>query len=84
MKNKVYKTIQSLSDAFNSGELDKSKFFLMLDKSGNAVSLSMSYDNDLTDIQNEKAEAEAPKSKIEYATPLEQALTILGIPWKWS
>ncbi len=85
MAGAKYTTIAEVAKAFQSGELDRSTQSLLLDKGGMQVSLTYTYSDTLSEEENEKKWDESHRLvAIEYAEPLEQALTALGIPWQWA
>ena len=78
---KKYKTYKELSDAFKSGELDKSKYFLMLDKVGTENSLAYIWDDNISDVENDRLSDEA--WGLFDCPEIEEAFTALEIPWEW-
>ena len=82
-KKPKYTTIAQLAEAFKSGELDKDKHYLMLDKGGMDVSLSVVNEWGDDDKYERESDKVGALCEIEYGEPIEQALTALGIPWEW-
>lgn len=69
-----YTTLTQLHAAFQSGELDREVYYLVLDKSGNDITLQSrdDPDKDCSTIFNH-----------EYGTPLVELFSLLGIDAEW-
>lgn len=83
MSEPKYKTYAELSAAFKSGELDKSKYYIMLDKSGTENSFCHRYDPNLSDEENDLADE---KCRQIFQTPedeVEALFEALKIPAEW-
>ncbi len=78
---KKYKTYKELSDAFKSGELDRNKCFLMLDKGGSENSLSYRWDDNLSDRVNDALMDDV--RDLFDCPEIEDVFTALEIPWEW-
>jgi hypothetical protein len=78
---KKYNTYRELADAFKSGELDSTKYFLMLDKGGTENALCYKWDNNLSDEENDENQDKA--YGLFDCPEIEDAFTALEIPWEW-
>lgn len=79
---KKYKSYKELSEAFKSGELDKNKYFLMLDKSGLENTLCWRHNPNLTDAENDKMQDKA-SDMWRQDPPIEELFEIASIPCEW-
>ena len=76
-----YTTYKELADAFKSGELDRNKYFLMLDKGGTENTLCCMCDENATDEEIDRMYDEA---RYLFRCPeLEDVFNALEIPWEW-
>lgn len=83
MSNPKYKTYAELSAAFKSGELDKSKYYIMLDKGGTENKFCCRYDPELSDAQNEDNDDRAMDIFITPDQEIEALFEALEIPAEW-
>jgi hypothetical protein len=83
-----YKNLKELADAFNSGELKNSEYYIELDKGGAMIALRAHYTETMTDADYEAA---CVRAKTLFASvydgdspsPIELALEALGVPCEW-
>lgn len=81
--NKVYKSYAELSAAFKSGELDRNKYYLMLDKGGTENSLSAHYDPNISDCENSILQEQAA-AMFPGEHSIDTVFDALEIPCEWS
>ena len=78
-----YTTLTELAAAFQSGELDRRDYFLMLDKGGNSMSLRR-YTCGLSNEEIDASIEECDKIfKRAYDCPVEELCKLAGINSEW-
>ncbi len=78
---KKYNTYKQLADAFKSGELDKNKYFLMLDKGGTENSICYIGDENMSDEELDNMYDEC--RNLFDCPEIEDVFDALEIPWEW-